>query len=30
MEEEAVRTQRPVIEIPKENDQHLEEEREQT
>ena len=30
VEEEAVRTQRPVIEIPKENDQHLEEEREQT
>ena len=26
MEEEAVRTQKPVIEIQEENDQHLEEE----
>ena len=30
VEEEAVRTQKPVIEIQEENDQHLEEEREQT
>ena len=30
MEEKAVRTQKPVIEIQEENDQHLEEEREQT
>ena len=30
MEEEAVRIQKPVIEIQEENDQHLEEEREQT